>query len=92
MDLGSALGSVSEQDRQAMLAVLEDMQIKESLSMYNSLAERCFSSCVTSFRSKALEPSEEKCMRKCTEKFINVSRRVSQRFAEQQAEMPGPGK
>lgn len=59
-----------------------------SLRMYNALVERCFCDCVDSFRRKDLEPTEERCVAKCAEKFMKHSARVGQRFAElsQQAE------
>ena len=63
-------------------------QTHTSLRMYNALVERCFCDCVDSFRRKDLEPTEERCVAKCAEKFMKHSARVGQRFAElsQQAE------
>eukprot|EP00850_Spirogloea_muscicola_P018353 SM000167S02966 [mRNA] locus=s167:244631:244810:+ [translate_table: standard] len=50
--------------------------------MYNSLVERCFGACVESFRRKALDKAEETCTRRCAEKFLKHTARVSMRFAE----------
>jgi hypothetical protein len=60
-----------------MLERLEDMQLKDTLRMFNGLVERCFSECVTGFRSKALTGPEEKCVSVCANKYLKHS--VSQR-------------
>ena len=43
-----------------MVAMIESMQTRDSLRMYNSLVEKCFSTCVQSFRRKTLEKDEER--------------------------------
>ena len=35
------------------------------ISMYNTLTERCFATCVSSFRSKALDKGETSCLQNC---------------------------
>mmetsp|Transcript_33918 Transcript_33918/g.82026 ORF Transcript_33918/g.82026 Transcript_33918/m.82026 type:complete len:95 (+) Transcript_33918:58-342(+) len=64
---------------------LEQMQIKDSLIMYNTLTERCFATCVSSFRSKSLDKHESSCVENCTERYIKMTQRVGLRFAEDQA-------
>ena len=59
-----------------MLAKLEEMQLKDTLRMFNGLVERCFSECVNGFRSKALSTSEDKCITTCANKFLKHSVRV----------------
>jgi len=59
----------------------------ESMNTYNNLVERCFNECVTSFRTKALEPSEEQCMKRCVQKFMSYSQRVAMRFQEKQQQI-----
>ncbi|XP_075490756.1 mitochondrial import inner membrane translocase subunit Tim9-like [Primulina tabacum] len=54
----------------------------QSLRMYNSLVERCFTDCVDTFRRKTLDKQEETCVRRCAEKFLKHSMRVGMRFAE----------
>jgi mitochondrial import inner membrane translocase subunit TIM9 len=54
-------------------------------SMYNNLVERCFETCVTSFRSKALDKSETSCVEQCASRYIKMTQRVGLRFAEHQA-------
>ena len=53
--------------------------------MYNNLTERCFETCVYSFRSKALEKKETACVQNCAERFVKMAQRVGLRFAEHQA-------
>ena len=56
-----------------MLERLEEMQLKDTLRMFNGLVERCFSECVTGFRSKALTAPEEKCVTTCANKYLKHS-------------------
>ncbi|CAL6283692.1 unnamed protein product [Bathycoccus prasinos] len=87
------LNSLPEEDKTKMVAMIETMQTRDSLRMYNNLVEKCFSECVNSFRRKSLEKDEERCVSKCCEKFLKHSARVSVRFAElnaQTMEQPPP--
>ena len=54
-------------------------------SMYNSLVERCFDGCVTSFRSKTMDKSESVCVENCAARYVKMTQRVGLRFAEHQA-------
>jgi len=67
------------------MKTLEQMQIKDSLVMYNTLTERCFQTCVSSFRSKTLDKHETSCIENCAERYIKMTQRVGLRFAEDQA-------
>ncbi|KAK9827249.1 hypothetical protein WJX81_002882 [Elliptochloris bilobata] len=80
MDLG--LENLPEPLRNELTQKIEEMQVKDSLRMYNSLVERCFIDCVDSFRRKDLEAAEEKCVQRCCEKFMKHSQRVGMRFHE----------
>ncbi len=53
--------------------------------MYNTLTERCFATCVSSFRSKSLDKYETSCVENCAARFIKMTQRVGLRFAEDQA-------
>lgn len=53
--------------------------------MYNTLVERCFGTCVSSFRSKSLDKYETSCMENCASRYIKMTQRVGLRFAEHQA-------
>jgi import inner membrane translocase subunit TIM9 len=66
-----------DQDQARMLAALEEMQMRDSLRTFNGLVERCFTDCVTGFRSKTLTDHEDKCVKACAEKFFNHAVRAS---------------
>ncbi|CAE8611172.1 unnamed protein product [Polarella glacialis] len=66
---------------------LNDMQMQESMNTYNNLVERCFNECVTSFRTKGLDGTEEQCVKRCVQKFMSFSQRVAQRFQEKQQQL-----
>ncbi|KAI3772334.1 hypothetical protein L6452_03517 [Arctium lappa] len=76
------LGSLPPEDQARMSKMIDQLQIRDSLRMYNALVERCFSDCVESFRRKTLDEQEETCVRRCAEKFLKHSLRVGLRFAE----------
>lgn len=77
----SDLDAMGDEDKREMMEMVETMQTRDSLRMYNGLVERCFRECVDNFRRKTLDANEEKCVSKCTEKFLKHSARVSMRFA-----------
>jgi len=64
--------------------ILEEMQVKDSVTLYNRLLDRCFDSCVHSFHGKKLDSSESSCINTCTLKFMKMSLRSGQRFQEHQ--------
>ncbi|OIW08628.1 hypothetical protein TanjilG_03304 [Lupinus angustifolius] len=76
------LDSLPEADKQRMSTMIEQLQMRDSLRMYNSLVERCFTDCVDTFKHKSLTKQEETCIRRCAEKFLKHSMRVGMRFAE----------
>ena len=59
-----------------MLEKLEEMQMKDTLRMFNGLVERCFSECVNEFRGKARSSPEDKCITTCANKFLKHSVRA----------------
>ncbi|PON33516.1 Tim10/DDP family zinc finger [Parasponia andersonii] len=76
------LQSLSEEDNVRMAAMIDQLQVRDSLRMYNSLVERCFNDCVDTFKHKSLQKQEESCVWRCAEKFLKHSMRVGMRFAE----------
>nr|Q9XGX8.1 RecName: Full=Mitochondrial import inner membrane translocase subunit Tim9 [Mesembryanthemum crystallinum]AAD40018.1 small zinc finger-like protein [Mesembryanthemum crystallinum] len=76
------LDNLPEEDKLKMASMIEQLQIRDSLRMYNNLVERCFTDCVDSFRRKTLDKQEETCVKRCAEKFLKHSMRVGLRFAE----------
>ncbi|XP_014287165.1 mitochondrial import inner membrane translocase subunit Tim9 [Halyomorpha halys] len=55
---------------------------KDFLLSYNKLSEMCFIDCVSDFTSRSVKPNEEKCVLNCTEKYLKMNQRISQRFQE----------
>ena len=53
--------------------------------MYNGIVERCFNSCVHSFKSKSIDKYETTCVENCASRYIKMGQRVGLRFAENQA-------
>ncbi|XP_076936138.1 mitochondrial import inner membrane translocase subunit Tim9 [Bidens hawaiensis] len=76
------LGTLPPEDQARMSTMIDQLQIRDSLRMYNTLVERCFTDCVDTFRRKTLDKQEESCVRRCAEKFLKHSMRVGMRFAE----------
>ncbi|GAA5852256.1 hypothetical protein JCM3775_003913 [Rhodotorula graminis] len=72
---------------QAFEAMMQQKQMKDFMSLYQNLVERCFTSCCNDFTSKALSSKEEFCVNTCADKFLKHSERVGLRFSEQNAEM-----
>lgn len=80
-----AIQKLPAHQQQLFMKEMEKLQLEDSLSMYNKLVERCFDSCVTSFRSKAMDKSEIHCVEQCAARYIKMTQRVGLRFAEHQA-------
>ncbi|KAM0751673.1 mitochondrial import inner membrane translocase subunit TIM9 [Meredithblackwellia eburnea MCA 4105] len=71
--------------------LMQQKQMKDFMSLYQNLVERCFTSCCNDFTSKALSSKEESCITSCSDKFLKHSERVGLRFAEQNAELMARG-
>ncbi|KAK4408823.1 Mitochondrial import inner membrane translocase subunit Tim9 [Sesamum angolense] len=56
--LAADLSSLPEADKATISAVVDQLQTRDSLRMYNALVERCFNDCVDSFYRKTLEPPQ----------------------------------
>uniref|UniRef100_A0A7S1ZM00 Mitochondrial import inner membrane translocase subunit n=1 Tax=Trieres chinensis TaxID=1514140 RepID=A0A7S1ZM00_TRICV len=82
---GINAANLSSYQQQELMKAMEEMQMKDSLSMYTKLVDRCFGSCVTSFRSKSLDKSETSCLEHCASRYLKMTQRVGLRFAEHQA-------
>ncbi|KAL4342341.1 hypothetical protein GQ457_08G001150 [Hibiscus cannabinus] len=78
----AVLEGLPEEDKNRMSAMIDHLQLRDSLRMYNSLVERCFTDCVDNFTRKTLQKQEETCVTRCAEKFLKHSMRVGMRFAE----------
>ncbi|KAK9868456.1 hypothetical protein WJX84_011026 [Apatococcus fuscideae] len=71
-----------EAQRNALLQKIEELQVRDSLRTYNSVVERCFVDCVSSFRSKNLDSTEERCVTYVLRKVFEACARVGMRFGE----------
>jgi|TARA_B100001142_G_scaffold205842_1_gene204135 import inner membrane translocase subunit TIM9 len=60
MDPNQQMQGISPEDEKRMATMIEGMQTRDSLRMYNNLVEKCFDTCVQSFRRKTLEKDEER--------------------------------
>ena len=60
MDPNQQMQGISPEDEKRMATMIEGMQTRDSLRMYNNLVEKCFDTCVKSFRRKTLEKDEER--------------------------------
>jgi import inner membrane translocase subunit TIM9 len=87
----ASTAGLSAEDERRMMAVLQELQIQDSMRLYNELVYLCFNNCVDSFRSSKLEAKEEACVTKCAQKFLKLAARAGQRFAEQQQQFLGGG-
>ncbi|KAJ0021423.1 mitochondrial import inner membrane translocase subunit TIM9 [Pistacia vera] len=84
----AGLEGLPEQDKARMTSMIDHLQLRDSLRMYNSLVERCFNDCVDNFTRKNLQKQEETCVMRCAEKFLKHSMRVGMRFAELNSQAP----
>lgn len=84
---GAQQAAMNAREQAALMATMQEMQMADSLRMYNELVERCFGECVDSFRARTLDGKEEACVRKCSAKFIAFASRAGMRFQEAQEEM-----
>mmetsp|Transcript_10586 Transcript_10586/g.13063 ORF Transcript_10586/g.13063 Transcript_10586/m.13063 type:complete len:99 (+) Transcript_10586:132-428(+) len=82
MDTAQAL---PPHQQQQLMKNLQNMQLKDSLTMYNNLVDKCFNQCVYSFRSKSIDKYETSCVENCASRYIKMTQRVGLRFAEHQA-------
>mmetsp|Transcript_4021 Transcript_4021/g.8058 ORF Transcript_4021/g.8058 Transcript_4021/m.8058 type:complete len:96 (+) Transcript_4021:107-394(+) len=80
-----AVQQLAPYQQQQFMKEMQEMQLKDSLAMYNNLVYRCFDSCVSSFRSKTLDKSELICVDNCASRYVKMTQRVGLRFAEHQA-------
>ncbi|KNE70816.1 hypothetical protein AMAG_14931 [Allomyces macrogynus ATCC 38327] len=78
---------LSQQEQAHLQMVVEQNQIKESMRIYNTIVDRCFTDCIKDMTSSALSPKENTCVKNCVNKFLKHSERVGQRFTESQVLM-----
>jgi import inner membrane translocase subunit TIM9 len=72
---GGGGNNAAQQEQANVLKQLENLQKEDSMRTFNAVVERCFFNCVNSFTTSELEPREEQCVYRCTEKFFRHSQR-----------------
>ncbi|XP_067942270.1 mitochondrial import inner membrane translocase subunit Tim9-like [Watersipora subatra] len=67
-------------------AAPEDMvkQFREFLLTYNKVSEMCFDACIHDFKTRKINDKETGCTNFCMDKYLKMTQRISQRFAEHQ--------
>ncbi|KAG8526771.1 protein transporter tim9 [Bacidia gigantensis] len=70
---------------------MEKKQMKDMMTMYSRLVQRCFDDCVNDFTTKSVTSKEESCTMRCVDKYMKSQERLGQRFQEQNAAMMQSG-
>lgn len=61
--------------------------MKDFMNIFGNLVDHCFVSCVDDFTSKSLSNRETGCITRCVQKQMAQSQRLSERFAEHNAQL-----
>ncbi|KAF2087918.1 mitochondrial import inner membrane translocase subunit tim9 [Saccharata proteae CBS 121410] len=88
--VGSMRGLTNAEQRE-LQGRMERKQMKEFMTMYSNLVQRCFDDCINDFSTKSLGSREEGCVMKCVDKILKGSERLGTRFQEQNAAMAQGG-
>ena len=65
--------------------------MKEMMTMYSKLVQRCFDDCINDFTTKSITGREEGCVMRCVDKNLKSQERLGQRFQETNAAMTQSG-
>ncbi|KAK2738232.1 protein transporter tim9 [Onygenales sp. PD_40] len=85
------MDALNANEQRELAARMEKKQMKEFMTVYSTIVQRCFEDCVTDFTTKSLISREQGCINRCFDKFMKGSERVNQRFQEQNAQMMQSG-
>eukprot|EP00808_Paulinella_micropora_P010805 g69217.t1 len=78
----------SSEQQQAGLELMQEMQLKGMQRLFIGVSDKCFTDCITSFRTKTLNPREQACVHNCAHRFMTSLTRVVRRVEEEaQAKM-----
>lgn len=56
--------------------------MRDMMTFFNKLSQRCFDDCVSTFQSKSLTSKEEGCVHRCASKYFGANARMAMRFGE----------
>ncbi|KAJ9501644.1 protein transporter tim9 [Exophiala xenobiotica] len=85
------MDSLTPAEQRELNSRMERKQMKEFMTMYSKLVQRCFDHCVNDFTTKSLISREESCVMRCVDKYMRSNERVGERFQEQNAAMMQAG-
>ncbi|KAI9840698.1 MAG: protein transporter tim9 [Sclerophora amabilis] len=83
--------SLNSSEQQVLQGRMEKKQMKEFMTMYGKLVQKCFDDCITDFTTKSLHTKEEGCVMRCVDKYLKGSERLGTRFQELNASMMQSG-
>ncbi|KAG2210853.1 chaperone [Mucor mucedo] len=72
----------NQAEQEQIRALIEQKQITDFMDLFTRLTDRCFKECANDFTSKAVSSREEACVKRCADRFLKHSERVSVRFGE----------
>ena len=67
--------------------ILNRMQVKDTVRLFNEMTETCFQTCVKDFLQRNLDSKEDECVDGCAKKFLAHQKRVGMRFGELQFQL-----
>ncbi|PYI07330.1 mitochondrial intermembrane space translocase subunit Tim9 [Aspergillus sclerotiicarbonarius CBS 121057] len=85
------MDGLNASEQRELATRMERRQLKEFMTMYSKLVQKCFDDCVNDFTTKSLINREEGCVLRCVDKYMKGSARLNERFQEQNAAMMNGG-
>jgi len=79
-----SMPKMSSAAEQAFMGSLEESQMKQIGQIMNGLVERSFIHCVSNWRNRGLDKTEEQCIDNYVDKFSKSQQRVVNRLGEEQ--------
>jgi mitochondrial import inner membrane translocase subunit TIM9 len=69
-----------QMQQQQQTQLIQELEFKELLNAYNLSVKKCFTHCITNFKTKTLTNEEIKCSQSCAEKFFGYYKRCGKTF------------
>ncbi|KAF1989894.1 mitochondrial import inner membrane translocase subunit tim9 [Aulographum hederae CBS 113979] len=77
--------ALNPSEQRELQARMERKTMKDFLTTYSNIVQRCFEDCISDFSSKSLTSREEGCLMRCVDKQLKTGERLAQRFQEENA-------